>query len=107
MPDKIEVERVAMRREYDPFMEIEKVMCVFPDDRVNLGRLCYVVMWFDGHGTAWFEPYGECSYGYYLSTKPLHDMEMVDRCIKALEARYSTEAEPVKFKFIQKITRRR
>lgn len=100
--NKWEPERVCMRREYDPFMEIEKVMCVFPDDRANLGRLCYVVMWFDGHGTAWFESYGECDYYYYLSLKPLKDVEMVDKCIKALEDRYGG-----KFKVVQKITRKR
>lgn len=106
MSNKMEVERVAMRREYDPYMGIEKVLCIFPDDKANFGRLCYTVMWFDGNGTAWFEPYGECSYEYYLSTKPLKDLEMVDKCIKALETRYSTEAEQVKFKFVRKITRR-
>ena len=105
MQNRVEVERVAMRIEYDPFMEIEKVMCVFPDDRANLGRLCYVVMWFDGNGKVWFEPYAECDYNYYLSLKPLKDMEMVNKCIKALEARYLTEA-PARFKYVQKIVRR-
>ena len=107
MQNKVEIERVAMRIEYDPFMEIEKVMCVFPDDRACFGRLCCLTMWFDGHGTAWFEPYMECDYNYYLSLKPLKDVEMIDRCIKALEARYSTKEAPAKFKFIRKITRRR
>lgn len=100
--NKWEPERVVMRREYDPFMEIEKVLCVFPDDRANPGKLCYVVMWFDGHGTAWFEPYGECDYYYYLHLKPLKDVEMVEKCKAALEARYGG-----KFKVVQKITRRR
>ena len=102
MPDKMEVERVVMRREYDPFMEIEKVMCIFPDDRANLGRLCYVIVWFDGHGTAWFEPYGECTYTYYLSLKPLKDVKMVEKCKAALEERYGG-----KFKVVQKVTRKR
>lgn len=100
--NKWEPEHVVMRREYDPFMEIEKVLCVFPDDRANPGKLCYVVMWFDGHGTAWFEPYGECDYYYYLHLKPLKDMEMAEKCKKALEDRYGG-----KFKVMQKIMWRR
>ena len=107
MPDKMEVERVIMRREYDPFMEIEKVMCVFPDDRATFGRLCCQTMWFDGNGKAWFESCCECDYSYYLSLKPLRDVELITKCIEALEARYSEEDWPVKFKYVQRIIYRR
>lgn len=96
--NKWKPERVVFRIEHDPYMEIDKVLAVFPDDEANRGRICFVPMWFDGHGTAWFDPYGEMAIQYYWSTKPLKDMEMAEKCKKALEDRYGGE-----FRVMQKI----
>lgn len=97
MRNKLEVERVAFRLERDSYMEIDKVLACFPDERANFGRLACISMWFDGNGTAWFDTFDECDLGYYRdNTKPLKDVEMATRCVKALETRYGEKFRIVK-----------
>ena len=94
----MELERVIFRREYDTYMKMWKVLCVFPDSEANPGRIECQSMYFDGHGTAWFEPFTECTIPYYWSTKPLKDKELAEKCKAELETRYDC-----KFRVMQKI----
>lgn len=96
--NKWKPERVIFRIEHDPYMKIDKVLAVFPDDEANPGRVGCVPMWFDGNGTAWFDNYCESTIQYYWSTKPLKDKELAEKCKNALEARYGGQ-----FRVMQKI----
>lgn len=98
MSNKMETSRVIFRKEYDPYMEIDKVLAVFPDDEANAGRVVCVPMWFDGNGKCWFESCCECTLTYYWSTKPLKDADLAERCKVALETRYGE-----KYRVMQKI----
>ena len=91
-------ERIVLRLEYDPYMEMEKIMVCYPEEEALFGRLCCQAMWFDGNGTAWFEACDECDIEYYWKTKPLKDKVLADKCKNALEARYEQ-----KFRVMQKI----
>ena len=92
-------EAIILRREYDPYMEMEKVLVIYPEESALFGRLCCQGMYFDGNGIAWFESTDECSWGYYYKhTKPLRDAELIEKCKEALEERYEQE-----FRVMQKI----
>ena len=84
-------ERLILRTEYDPFREAGNVLACFPDDEVNPGRIAAVPMYFR-FDMVWFEPFTEVNMDYYYrSTKPLKDVELAERCKKALEKRYGME----------------
>lgn len=97
MQNKVKVERVAFRLERDSYMEIDKVLACFPDERANFGRLACISMWFDENDTAWFDTFDECDLCYYRdNTRLLKDMEMANKCLKALEIRYDQKFRIVK-----------
>lgn len=98
MKKEIKSERVIFRLEYDPYMEMEKVMACFPDDETLFGRIGSITMWFDSYDEAVFESYDEADLGYYYDkTKPLKDKALAEKCKDALEARFET-----KFRIVRK-----
>lgn len=102
----MEMERVIFRREYDPYMKMEKVLACFPDDIANPGRIGSVTMYFQ-HDMTFFEPYNEVSLDwYYGSTKPLKDAELAEKCKLELEKYYRRVTYKPRFKIVQKIIRR-
>ncbi len=69
---KAKKERVVFRKDKDPYMNIEKILAVFPDDDRRIGTVAYVPFYFDGYGRAVFEPYGEMALSYYYhKTSPV------------------------------------
>lgn len=95
------MEKIILRIERDPYMKINKVLVLFPEDEAWRGRICCQPMWIDGYGIAHYECYDECDYTYYLTqTKPLKDENYALRIKAALEERYGEE-----FKLVQKVGR--
>ena len=41
-------ERVIFRRNYDKYTKIWKCTCIFPDDKLEPGRMAYVYIWKEG-----------------------------------------------------------
>ena len=103
MSNKMEVERVIFRREWNEYLEAETLLAVFPDDDALPGRVGCVPFYFMDDGSViWYEPYNEMVMEYYYAdTKPVKDMKVVERCLRALAGRYGGE-----FKAVQKIMRR-
>lgn len=109
MSNKMEMERVIFRRCYDPYMKMEMILAVFPDDEANPGRLVFLPMYFNGNETR-FECTNEMTYWYYLEdTKPLKDKELAEKCKVELEQFYRNSSGgnyTPKFRVMQKIMRR-
>lgn len=80
------MERVVFRRDYDPYMKMEKYLAVFPDDPHDIGYLAFVAFYFNGD-RAVFEPYGEmCLDYYYGKTKRVRrQSDEALRCLQAIE----------------------
>ena len=101
MRNKVEVERLILRTEYDPYLEMETILACFPDDPANPGRIAAVPMRFM-HDMVFFDCYTEVNMDYYYeSAKPLKDEMLAEKCKMELEKRYSAT-----FKIVQKIMRR-
>lgn len=84
------MENVVFRTDYDPYMNMEKYLAVFPNDPCNTGRVAYMGFWFDEYGRTLFEPYGEMSLDYYYnSTKVVHrNTDVAQKCLKTIEGYY-------------------
>jgi len=95
------MERVVIRKDYDPYMSIEKYLAVFPDDECNVGRYPFVSFYFNDNRPV-FEPYGEMDWWYYYGkTKPVKaKSDEARECVAALEAYYN-----VPFRAMEKIRR--
>lgn len=94
------MEKLVLRREFDPYRCAWGFLAVFPDDPANGGRLAATAFYFDNYGKAMFEPYGEIDREYYYcKTKRVrkNSFEAV-KCKTVLEAYYNTE-----FKLMEKI----
>lgn len=88
------MERVVFRKDYDPYMKIEKYVAVFPDDPHNAGTLPFVALYFNGDRPV-FEPYGEmCLDYYYKKTKCIYKQsDDALRCLRAVEWYYDSQFE--------------
>lgn len=76
-------ERVIFRADKNPYLPKDTpcFLAAFPDEEAWRGRIAATPFYFDGHGTAWFEPYEEISDRYYYGTKIVHKN---DPCIPLL-----------------------
>lgn len=94
------MERVVFRRDYDPYMEMEKYLAVFPDDPHNVGKLAFVAFYFNGD-RAVFEPYGEMCFDYYYGkTKRIRGRsDEALRCLHAIEQYFDC-----KFRMMEKLS---
>lgn len=71
----MKAERVIFRTYKDPYKPKNTpcFLAAFPDDEAGRGRILATPFYFDGHGTAWFEPCDEIDESYYYhSTKIVH-----------------------------------
>lgn len=93
-------ERVIFRRDYDPYMGIEKFLACFPDDEANLGNIAYVPIYINGD-TMCHDPYSEMPFDYYYRHKIVHKNEsVVEDLVKILQFFYGGE-----YKVVEKIGR--
>ena len=101
MRNKVEAERLILRTEYNPDLEMETLLACFPDDPANAGRIAAVPMYFK-FDLVFFDCYTEVNMNYYYgNTRPLKDEVLAEKCRMELEKRYNA-----KFKIVQKIMRR-
>lgn len=102
----VQAERVIFRKEKNPYAkDTPYYLAVFPDDEANPGRVCCLPFFFDGHGKAVFEPYGEIDIGYYYETRLVHRFDAeTPKLLKALTEYYSGKDGPVQFRVMQKLT---
>lgn len=88
------MERVIFRRECDLYHNgTENFLAIFPDDPARPGYLNCVGFYLDGYGGAVFEPYTECSYGYYRDKTRRVRKDSADAiwCKRMIEQRYGGE----------------
>ena len=88
MRNKVEVERLILRTEYNPYLEMETLLACFPDDPANAGRIAAVPMYFNSSmDMAFFDCYTEVNMDYYYgNTKPLKDEVLAEKCRMELES---------------------
>lgn len=100
----VQTERVIFREEKNPYLHgIPHYLAVFPDDRTKPGCIACVPFHFQ-HDMVFFEPYCECTYDYYLSTKIIHKKDArAEKLLKAVTDYYSREV-PAKFRMVEKMT---
>ena len=120
-----QAERVIFRKEKNPYAQSIKCanrkrlepneetlatpeyiyLAIFPDDPANPGKVAYVPFFFDGHGTAWFESYGEADWFYVVEkTRIIHKSNpLAEKLLQAVTEYYSTEV-PAKFRIVEKLT---
>lgn len=94
------MEKLILRREYDPFMKMWKYLAVFPEERANIGRICCVAFYFNCYNQVVFEPFCEADLGYYYKkTKRIKaKSDEAEKCKTALEKYYNTT-----FRLMEKI----
>lgn len=119
------MERVIFRKERNPYVQSirctnqkngeswNETLCnpeynylaIFPDDETNPGMVGCVPFFFDGHGDAIFEPYGEADIGYiHGKTRIVHKRDPLSgKLLQAVTAYYSHEV-PAHFRIVEKIT---
>jgi len=102
-------ERVIFRKEKNPYVQsirctnrkdgepLEETLCnpeynflaLFPDDKANPGRVVCLPFFFDGHGTAHFEPYGEADWHYLLTkTRIVHKRDPIAETLLGTVSKY-------------------
>ena len=103
----MKMERVCFRIEHDPYMDIDVILAVFPDDEANRGRFVFLPMWFNNYGQITFGCHDEMDIMYYWNcTKPLKDDKLAKRCVEMLEAYEKTEDYELHFRIVKRIIRR-
>lgn len=107
------MERVIFRKEKNPYVQsirctnhkrgesMEETLCnpeynylaLFPDDETNPGMVECLPFFFDGHGTAHFEPYCEADWGYILGkTRIVHKWDAIaETLLKTVSAYCESE----------------
>ena len=96
-------ERVIFRRDYDPYMKIEKYLACFPDDEANIGNIAYVPIYFNGKDERpCHDVYAEMPLDYYYKKKIIYKTDpIVNKLVDALKYFYEGE-----YKVVEKIGRR-
>ena len=106
------MERVIFRKEHNPYVQsirctnqkrgesLEETLCnpeynylaLFPDDKANPGRVACIPFFFDGYGTAHFEPYCEADWAYILDkTRIVHKRDAIaETLLKTVSEYYET-----------------
>ena len=85
--------RVIFRLEWDDYREEKTILACFPDTEANLGRIAAVPFYF-AHNMTFFEGLMEIRDDYYYRcTKPIDDLELIFKCLMALETYYDHEIE--------------
>lgn len=103
------MERVIFRKEKNPYVQsirctnrrkgesLEETLCnpeynylaLFPDDEANPGMVECLPFFFDGHGIAHFEPYGEAAWSYILGkTRIVHKRDAIAETLLETVSKY-------------------
>lgn len=102
---KDERERVIFRREYDPYMEMWKYLCIFPDDPANPGMVSCLSMYKEVHyGTnKWiYEPLSEANIFYIYKQKIVHKNDpIIPELVQVLKDIYGGE-----YRVMEKVVRK-
>lgn len=86
------MERVILRREYEPYTKKWGYLACFPDDEANPGYVGAIPFHFIDDNEAIFEPYCEIALGYMYAKKIIHKNEPdIEKCIQMLNKFYNTE----------------
>lgn len=103
----METERVCFRVENDEYSGRKNILACYPDDPANIGRLCFVCLWYDIYGTMHIGTHDEMDIQYYWNnTKPLKDDKLAYDCARRLEAYYKTKDYDPHFHIVKRIVRR-
>lgn len=86
-------ERVIFRIEYDPYMNKNKYLAIFPDDVANYGRCVVVPLYQNGYSDAWWrENATEADWSYIYSKKIVHKNDsIIPELVEALKKFYGGE----------------
>ena len=85
-------EKVIFRHTFDPYAEIWKYMCIFPEDEANRGNVCCVNIWKDKYGKWLHDCYYEADRYYVLEQKIIHKNDpIVPELVAALKGFYDGE----------------
>lgn len=101
------MEKMIVRREYDPYRKEWGFLAVYPKDPACPGRLAALPLYFTKDGGAIFEPHCEIDYGYYYGKTKLVKAKSEDaiRVREAVERYYNSNPnnEPCHFRLMEKI----
>lgn len=86
-------EKVIFRREYDPYMEMEKYLAIFPDDPASPGRVVCVPIYQTAY--QWYKDcVDEADLSYIYKCKIVHKREdITSYLVDALKEFYGGEYE--------------